>query len=207
VIGAPLAPGRISVAWLWAASIVLAWIAVAVALGQPLWQQQHSRDLVDFGAIAGNSFEIGDTWRLIASQWLHVNAPHMLFNALAIGLVGQAAERRLGWIAVLLVGMLGGVLGQLATVLLQPGAYVSGASQAYLALCGLALPTIGLRSPGWWLALLALLVAICLDVVAAGHGLPKIGHVAAFAAGSLAGLGTRLRAQGTEQSPSATGAA
>jgi membrane associated rhomboid family serine protease len=189
---APALPLR-SAAWLWAASIVVAWIAVAIALHQPLWQQQHSRDLLGFGAIGGRGFDVADSWRPIASQWLHVKPPHMLFNALVIGVVGQAAERRLGWAIMLLVGVLGGALGQLATVLLEPGAYVSGASQACLALCGLALPTLPVRSCGWWAALLALVVAIGLDVLASGHGAPKIGHVVGFAAGLIAGLIARLR--------------
>jgi hypothetical protein len=32
---------------------VLVWLAVAFALGQPVWTSQHSRDLVAFGAFKG----------------------------------------------------------------------------------------------------------------------------------------------------------
>lgn len=175
-------------AWLWAVSLILAWSVVAARLDQPIIALQHSRDLVGFGAVRGVDFTPSESWRLLASQWLHVKFPHMLFNALIIGLVGQASGRGNGWPLTIAVGVLGGALAQLLTLHFNPTAYISGASQAYLALCGLALLTLPIRSIRWWSALLAVGVAAGLDLFVSSQGVLKVGHIAGFAAGVAAGL-------------------
>lgn len=193
------------VAWVWAASIIAMWLVVALHLSQPVWRMQHSRDLVAFGAARGFDFTIADSWRLLASQWLHVSFPHMLFNAAMIGLVGQAVERRHGWLVMVLVGIAGGALAQLSTILMQPDGYVSGASQAYLALCGLALPTIRARSVKWWTALLGVSAAILLDIVVSSHGAPKVGHLVGFALGSATALLIRMATRRANPGPEPCG--
>lgn len=179
---------RIPISWVWAASIPLVWIGVSIRLEQPLWAQQTSQALVAFGALKGSDFSAAELWRLVASQWLHVKIPHMLFNALVIAGVGQFAELRFGrWTAVSL-GMAGGALAQLVTVYALPNAYISGASQAYLTLCGLALTTRAIRSAWWWLAIAAVAVSVGLDLLVSGHGAIKPGHMVGFAVGLFAGF-------------------
>lgn len=179
---------RLSWSWLWALSIVLVWLGVSHALGQPIPAQQHSLDLVRFGAFKGSDLTLAEAWRLIASQWLHVKFPHMLFNALIIGLVGQSLSGRFGAPVMLGVGLIGGAAGQLAGALVMPDAWISGASQAYLALAGLALLTLPRRSTGWWAALVGALIAVGLDLFVSDHGAVKIGHTVPFALGLLCGL-------------------
>lgn len=174
--------------WAWAGSLVLVWSAVAIQLDQPLWSLQHSRDLVSFGAARGIDFTLADLWRLLASQWLHVKFPHMLFNALIIGVVGTAAGRSNGWLITIASGVFGGAAAQFLTLWFNPTAYVSGASQAYLALCGLTLVTTSIRSTGWQIALLAVTVAAGIDLFVSSYGAPKIGHIAGLTAGLFAGL-------------------
>jgi membrane associated rhomboid family serine protease len=142
--------------------------------------------------LKGRDFSASETWRLVASQWLHVKFPHMLFNALVIAGVGLFAEVRFGrWTAVSL-GVAGGTLAQLVTVYALPDAYISGASQAYLVLCGLVLMTGAVRSVWWWIALVAVVAGAGLDLLVSGHGTIKPGHLASFAAGSIAGLALKL---------------
>lgn len=176
---------------IWAASILLVWILVATALHQPIWVQQHSRDLVAFGAIKGSNFSAAEAWRLVASQWLHVKPQHMLLNVLIIGGVGLAVEKRLGRALPAVVALAGGALGQLAAVLTEPQAFISGASQAYLALCGLAIVTD--RIERRWLAWAGLAVALILDVFVSGHGALKAGHLTGLAIGLAAGGLLRLK--------------
>lgn len=178
---------------IWAASILLVWILVATALNQPIWVQQHSRDLVAFGAIKGANFSATEAWRLVASQWLHVKPQHMLLNVVIIGGVGLAAEKRLGRTIPAFVALTGGTLGQLAAVLTEPQAFISGASQAYLSLCGLAIVSAGVDRAGRWLAWIGLAIAIALDVFVSGHGMVKPGHLAGLAVGLAAGGLLRLR--------------
>jgi membrane associated rhomboid family serine protease len=179
--------GKAAVIWIWAGSILLVWVAVAVSLGQPLWQQQHSRDLTAFGAFLGETLTVGEGWKLLASQWLHVKFPHMLFNVAIIGLVGAGLTRHLSVPLVLAVGLVGGASGQLAAAMLQPDAYISGASQAYLALCGTGLLILSRRSVGFGAALLGVLISVALDVFVSDHAGIKPGHLTSFVIGLIAG--------------------
>lgn len=176
-----------AILWTWAASVVLVWFAVAFDLGQPLWMRQHSVALTAYGAFEGQTLMVQDSWKLLASQWLHVKFPHMLFNAVIIGSVGSALTRRLAWPHVLALGVIGGACGQLASALVQPEAYVSGASQAYLALCGAALVLLERRSIGWWFSLLGVAVSVALDLFVSGHADIKPGHFVSFVIGLIVG--------------------
>lgn len=173
--------------WTWAASIVLVWIAVAVDLGQPLWMRQHSIALTAYGAFEGRTLTMEEGWKLLASQWLHVKFPHMLFNAVIIGSVGSMLTQRVAWPLVLALGLIGGACGQLAAALVQPDAYVSGASQTYLALCGTALVLLERRSIGWWSAVLGVAVSVGLDLFVSGHAGLKPGHFVPFVIGLIVG--------------------
>jgi membrane associated rhomboid family serine protease len=188
---------RLPWSWIWSLSIVLAWLGVAHTLGQPIPTQQHSLELVRFGAFKGSDLTIAEAWRLIASQWLHVKFLHMLFNALIIGLIGQSISDRFGAAIMIGAGVAGGAAGQLAGALATPDAYISGASQAYLALAGLALLTLGRRSLGWWAALVGIFVGVGLDVFVSDHGGIKIGHSVPFALGVMGGV--LLRQAATNQ--------
>lgn len=176
-----------AIIWAWAASILLVWVMVAVSLGQPIWQQQHSRDLTTYGVFLGETLTIGDSWKLLASQWLHVKFPHMLFNVAVIGVVGAGLTRHLSASLVLSIALIGGAVGQFTAAVLQPEAYISGASQAYLALCGAGLLILPRRSVGFGAALLGVLVSVALDVFVSDHAGIKPGHLASFVIGLIAG--------------------
>ncbi len=178
---------------IWAASILFVWLTVAFVLGQPVWTVQHSRDLVAFGAFKGVDLDPANAWRLVASQWLHVKAPHMLLNALIIGVVGVAAEARHGRIMPALVALAGGVVGQAASALGDPTAFVSGASQAYLALCAFALVAGRLGRTGAMAAWLGIVIAVALDLFVAAHGGIKPGHLGALLFGGSVGALVRFR--------------
>lgn len=188
------APWRsLSPAWLWAASIVLVWFLASARLGQNFASPQSSRDLLPFGVFKGEELGFAIAWKLVASQWLHVKFPHMLFNALVIGVVGASLERRAPAAAVFALGVFGGALGQWIGALAHPDLFFSGASQAYLALCGIALVAGRRFGAGWWTAAAATLVAAGLDLFVSGHGALKLGHVTGFVFGLAAGAVMRLR--------------
>ncbi|MFZ5668164.1 MAG: rhomboid family intramembrane serine protease [Pseudomonadota bacterium] len=172
---------------------MVVWSAVAVALGQSPLTSQHSRDLVAFGAFKGADLDLADGWRLVASQWLHVKAPHMLLNAMVIGVVGTSSEARHGRILPALMALVGGCVGQFASAIEDPTAFVSGASQAYLALCGFALVAGGMRWPGVATAVIGVAIAVALDLFVAAHGGIKPGHFWALVFGVAAGTVVRFR--------------
>lgn len=191
-MGQDLARRALSPSLIWAVSIPVVWLAVAIALGQPVWASQHSRDLVAFGAFKGSELDLANAWRLVASQWLHVKAPHMVLNALIIGVVGFSAEARHGRVLPALVALVGGVVGQAASAFGDPAAFVSGASQAYLALCGFSLVAGRLGRTGALVAWSGILIAVALDLLVAAHGGIKPGHLWALLFGGAIGMVVRL---------------
>ena len=172
-------------AYLLAASLPLAWIAVARASGQALTAAQPSRLIARYGAVDGTVFATHEWWRLLTSQWLHSKGPHMLFNALIVAVAGALIEREQGIRRVLGLYLLGGLVGQIAGVIAYPDLVSSGASQAMLALCGavLASPRVarGRAAIAWGLVALATAVQLALDLKVSG--LPKAGHVAGLVVG------------------------
>lgn len=173
---------------LWSVSLVAVWCAVAFALDQPLWTQQSSRELMAFGVIKGEYFSWTQSWKLIASQWLHVKAPHMLLNALVIGGVGLAAEARWGRVLPGTIALAGGTLSQALLVFLEPQAFLSGASQAYMALCGFVIVAGRIGRVGLGLAWVGLLIGFAIDLLVSDHGQIKVGHAFPCAFGIAVGL-------------------
>ncbi len=181
-----------------AGAIVLAWCITALLLDQPIWMSQRSRLLLEIAAANGELGAHSQWWRLVTSQFLHVHGLHMLFNAACVALIGGALERRHGPATVALVAMVGGTLGQLASVLAYPQLVSSGASQALMALCAAALVLPAGRA-GRSLALAVVAIQAGLDLYVA-HTI-KAGHGFGFLAGAVVALALALagRRRGTPQ--------
>lgn len=192
-----LAPRSAGLSWLLFASITGSWVLVAIALDQSVLAAQHSRQLLQVGAVNGALLQAGEWWRLVVSQFLHVHAPHMLFNALAVLLVGALIERAADgwWLAA--IYLVGGCIGQYASVVFYPVLVSSGASQALMGLCGAAL-FICRNRISYLIVVSILVVQLALDMRAAGT--VKAGHGWGFAAGIFLGavavLVSRSKVQG-----------
>lgn len=167
-----------------ALAIVLAWGLTAIALGQSPFAQQHSNDLLKLGAVDGTVRDTHEWWRLWTSQFLHVHFPHMVFNAACVLWIGWALERIHGSSAMLLLYLLGGGVGQLASVVWYPDFVSSGASQALMALCGGAVALVKAPIPRY-AALTFVLIQIGLDLWSAST--IKAGHAAGFVVGLIVG--------------------
>ncbi|HEX8036712.1 MAG TPA: rhomboid family intramembrane serine protease [Ktedonobacterales bacterium] len=203
----PDARGIVAFPWvtgIFVAVVLLAWVLVAVQQGlagadgglrSALLHGPSDALLLHDGALDGATLARGEWWRLLTSQELHVKLGHMLLNAVGLAIVGAALERRIGSWRLLVIAVLGGVTGQLASALAYPTLVSSGASQAALALVA-ALGVIAVRQ--WlrrdarldisdWIgiavAALYLCISLALDLSAA-HTI-KAGHSAAFVAGAL----------------------
>ena len=167
-----------------AASVVAAWIFVALASGQSLSADQNSTLLMSHGAVDGTVSDTHEWWRLITSQWLHTKGQHMLLNVVGILLAGSYLERIQGWKAMLGLYLAGGVLAQLASVWAYPNLVSSGASQALLALCGAAvLLPLSERKIGlvWSLVFALIAVQLWLDLNAVRT--IKVGHAVGVSIG------------------------
>lgn len=187
IVEASVALKSSRLSWVLSGSIIVSWFLAAVVLDQSPLAVQHSRRLLYLGAVNAALLEAGQWWRLVASQFLHVHAPHMFFNALAVLLVGSLIEQGPGgkwWL--IAIYLIGGCVGQYASVVFYPTLVSTGASQALMALYGSALLMCRKRVaylivPG------ILVVQLGLDLWSAGT--VKAGHGWGFLAGILLGSG------------------
>ncbi|MDT7777990.1 MAG: rhomboid protease GluP [Acidobacteriota bacterium] len=172
------------------ASNLAAWGVVAFVYGLSPFAQQNSSLLLRVGAVNGELLRAGECWRIVTSQFLHVNFPHLIFNAVALMLLGAMLEREFGAWRLIILYLCGGTVGQLVGVTATPALVSSGASQAVLALAGGALVGLFLRRTHMRRATLIILIfviagQVALDVFAAGH--IKAGHLGGFSAGAFIG--------------------
>ncbi|MFT4075401.1 MAG: rhomboid family intramembrane serine protease [Asticcacaulis sp.] len=173
-----------------ALSLLVVWFSVASALHQAPFAIQSSRDLLRFGALNGDVHATHEWWRLVTSQWLHSQFLHLLFNVLAIGLTGSALEIRFGAVHLAWIYCVGGLAGQLASLIAYPDLVSSGASQAALAVCAAVL-CLRVHRCGRIAALLYLAISLGLDLAHA-HTL-KAGHIAGLIVGLLSGLALKAK--------------
>lgn len=163
---------------------LLAWFVVASRLDLHAFQSQRSSLLLQVGAVDGVTFESGQVWRLLTSQFLHVHFLHMLVNLASIYLVASAVERIMGRTALVIIYFIGGTAGQYFSVLLHPDLVSSGASQALMALCGFTLLAYRRFSPLRYIVYLSAAIVvfqISLDVYVSSAFKP--GHSFSLLAG------------------------
>lgn len=111
---------------------------VMVASGvHPLMPTPES--LIKWGANFGPKVSAGDWWRLFTAMFVHVGAVHILMNMWALWNVGGLVERALGTTTFLVVYLLSGWAGSIASVLVNPMTVSAGASGAIFGVFGVML--------------------------------------------------------------------
>jgi rhomboid protease GluP len=92
--------------------------------------------LIQWGANYGPKTTQGEWWRLFTCMFLHIGILHLLFNMLALWNVGDFMERLLGSTGFLVLYLLAGLLGSVASVAWNPFVVSAGASGAIFGLYG-----------------------------------------------------------------------
>lgn len=165
----------------------ITWFAVALAYHLSPFTAQTSALLLRAGAVNAQLLSEGEWWRIITSQFLHVHFPHLLFNMLALLLLGGMLERDFGWRRLVALYLLSGVIGQLIGVVANPALVSSGASQATMGLAGGVAAGFVRQQYASASRLIILLAVVAvqfgLDLAAAGY--IKAGHLGGFLAGAL----------------------
>jgi rhomboid protease GluP len=173
------------------------WIVIAFHSGQTIFQTQHSNMLLGYGAVNGSLLKQGGYWRIIVSQFIHVNFFHMLGNTVFIFVLGSFIERYFGTACLLAAYFTGGCIGLYAGVFFDLELVNSGASQALCCLSGFllvyfrkVLHTSKITAAA---VVLSVFLQCGLDLYSAA-GI-KEGHMAGFAAGVIIGLAVFLAAK------------
>jgi rhomboid protease GluP len=136
--------------------------------------------LVQLGANVTLLVAGGQYWRLFTSMFLHVGILHLLFNGYALAVIGADLERLLGWGRFLVLYLLSGLFGSLASYAFNRG-ISAGASGAIFGLIGglAAFFALHRQQLGTWgkqrLANIAFLIVLNLFL---GFTLPGIDNMA-----------------------------
>src|SRR5215470_16797334 len=92
--------------------------------------------LIQWGANYGPKTTQGEWWRMFTCMFLHIGVLHLLFNMIALWNVGGFMERLLGSSGFLVLYLLAGLLGSVASVAWNPFVVSAGASGAIFGLYG-----------------------------------------------------------------------
>ncbi|MBY0279262.1 rhomboid family intramembrane serine protease [Candidatus Binatia bacterium] len=197
---APAAAGRAAVRlpvralWLgradWAVALVavacIAWFVRMQASG-PLTRAR----LLEHGAITWDQVWVGEWWRLASALFVHFDGVHLLANLITLALVGPPLANLLGPWRFLVIFVLTGVAGNLASHVLAPSASLkAGASGGISGVLG-ALGGTGL-DPGWggrfarW-QVVGALFAIYALLVGAGDDSDHVAHLGGLLTGIVLG--------------------
>jgi rhomboid protease GluP len=131
----PLPVSRPFLTYILLGSIVVIWLLMELAGGS-----ENPRVLVAFGANYGPLILDGQVWRLFTSMFLHIGLMHLFFNGYALFIFGMEMERLYGPDRYLLVYMLSGLFGSLASFASRgPAVFSAGASGAIFGIIGMNL--------------------------------------------------------------------
>ena len=154
--------------------------------------------MIDWGANYAPRTLDGELWRLLTCMFLHFGAVHLGMNMLALWNLGRFVERMFGNTGFLLLYLLSGLAGSLASVIWNPTVVSAGASGAIFGVAGgllagawklrHSMPKVFLRS-AWWLAVNVLVLLVVFTIVNSFHSMiDNAAHVAGFLSGAGIGL-------------------
>lgn len=188
-----LAP-NVWVCWTLIAANALIWLATASqGVG---WMTGDADKLYEFGGNAASAVQSGAWWRLLTSTFLHANAMHLLFNMVGLYAVGGMVERIFGRVPFLMIYLVSGLAGSVASLHFAAQKSVSvGASGAVFGIAGAllvvvyrhreSLPRLFNRQI---LSGMAVFVGYSLLMGFSKAGVDNAAHVGGLVAGALLGL-------------------
>ena len=95
------------------------------------------RALIEFGAKENTRiYEHGEYWRFVTAIFLHIGFIHLIFNNYALWIIGQEIERLYGSARFVVLYLLTGIAGMVASYFYKPDVASAGASGAIFGLFG-----------------------------------------------------------------------
>ena len=185
---------------------VLIGINVAVALGAMLSGASATggggiggSSLLRDGAVSQFAIDQGEYWRLVTSGFLHTGLLHLMFNMLALYILGSMLEPAIGRVKFATIYFVSLLAGSFGALLLSPDAATAGASGAVFGLMGAAVIVMRDRGINPLESGIALWLGLNLLITFTIPGISIGGHLGGLIAGALAAfvfteIAGRLRA-------------
>lgn len=168
---------------------IAVWLLMTLAGGS-----QNTKVLVDFGASYGPLIAAGELWRLFTANFIHIGFLHIAFNSWALYILGQECEALFGSSRFVLIYLLSGLSGSIASFSLDTQAVLSaGASTSIFGLIGALVAffarnrrpfgAMGRQRLNNYIFFIVLNLAIGLTV----PGIGNLGHMGGLVGGLLLG--------------------
>ena len=129
---------------------------------------ENTQVALRFGAAYAPLIFSGQYYRLFTAMFLHFGAFHLLANMISLGVLGPTVEKLFGKVRFLLVYLIGGIAGNLLSILLDVAwgrnALSAGASGAIFALFGAYL-VMALSKKFTGLSISRVIIAIVISLV------------------------------------------
>lgn len=180
--------------------VACATVFVLMLISGVSWNNPQVPDILKWGANFGVLSLSGEWWRFATCVFVHIGLWHILFNMIALADGGPLLERMVGNVGFLLLYVISGLCGSLASTLWDPLVASAGASGAIFGVFGALVAILmkqrdiippeamaRLRNTG--LMLLVINVILGVTVPNIGHA----AHIGGFVAGFLGGLVIRHR--------------
>ena len=150
--------------------------------------------LLDFGAMLGPLISDGEYWRLFTAMFLHSGFMHLGLNGVVLFIFGGMVERSYGHARFLLIYVLAGLSGSVASYLFNSIAIGAGASGAIFGVIGalaayflVQRETFGKEAQNSLIAV-AIIVVVQLFMGLAAPGIDNWAHLGGLVAGFILGL-------------------
>jgi rhomboid protease GluP len=161
--------------------------------------------LLAFGVKSNAHIDQGEIWRLITPIFIHIGLLHLLFNSYALWMVGAQVEKLYGSSRFLLLYVVTGVAGVLASYWWHPETISAGASGAIFGLFGVLL-VFGIRyrksiPPHFQRAVGTGVLPVIVINLIIGFTIPAIdnsAHIGGLIAGALLAAAVPFDRPGTE---------
>lgn len=155
---------------------------------------ENAKFVYDHGGCFTPAVIGGEYWRLLTAVFLHFGLPHLAYNMVCLLTVGDRVEEIFGWFRYLLVFLLGGIMGNVLTVLVENRtgdfAVSAGASGATFALVGTMVVYLLANRGRFGKEMVSRILIVALLMLAEGftsEGTNNLAHVAGALTGVVLG--------------------
>lgn len=154
--------------------------------------------LIAEGAVSRPAVAGGEWWRIVTAGFIHAGLFHLMFNMLALYILGSMLEPAIGRLRFALVYFVSLLAGSFGALLLTPVAPTVGASGAIFGLMGAAVVLMRNRGLSIMESGLGIWIGLNLLITFTVPGISIGGHIGGLAGGALVAflfyeLGDRLR--------------